>query len=141
MFKFLPLGGAGEIGSSCFYLNIQGTGIILDCGMHPRKIGLEALPQLELLADKNVDYVLITHAHHDHIGARPFLVKCFPYIKIYATQQTRSIADITLHNTVSILEDQLKDTQELKPYTHEEIDILIKSINHKKNKNNIKNKL
>lgn len=129
MFEFIPLGGAGEIGSSCFYLNIQGTGIILDCGMHPRKTGLDALPRLDLIADKNVDFVLISHAHHDHIGALPFLVKLFPYVKIYSTAQTRSIADITLHNTVSILEEQLKDIPDLKPYTHAEIEILIKSIN------------
>src|SRR3989304_3421419 len=38
MVKFLPLGGAGEIGANCYYLNIAGTGIILDCGMNPQKI-------------------------------------------------------------------------------------------------------
>ncbi len=129
MFEFLPLGGAGEIGSSCFYLNIQGTGIILDCGMHPRKTGLDALPQFNLIADKNIDFVFISHAHHDHIGALPFLVKRFPYVKIFSTRQTRAITDVTLHNTVSILEEQFKDIPEIKPYTHAEIENLIKSIN------------
>jgi len=129
MFEFLPLGGAGEIGSSCFYLNIKGTGIILDCGMHPRKTGIDALPQFDLIADKNVDFVFISHAHHDHIGALPFLVKKFPYVKIFSSRQTRAIADITLHNTVAILEEQFKDIPEIKPYTHIEIESLIKSIN------------
>src|ERR1035438_7396720 len=35
MIKFIPLGGAGEIGANCYYLNIEGTGILLDCGRNP----------------------------------------------------------------------------------------------------------
>ncbi|MBK7380208.1 MAG: hypothetical protein IPJ03_14660 [Ignavibacteriales bacterium] len=37
MIKFIPLGGAGEIGASCFYLNIAGTGIILDYKNTPQR--------------------------------------------------------------------------------------------------------
>jgi cleavage and polyadenylation specificity factor subunit 3 len=133
--KFIPLGGANEIGSSCFYLNINGTGIILDCGMHPNKIGLDALPNFGLLAGREVDFVFISHAHHDHIGALPSLVKQHPYIKIFATPQTRAIAEITLHNTVSILEEQAEKGSLLNPYTHDEIDLLIKSMEYKETGN------
>jgi Cft2 family RNA processing exonuclease len=75
MISFLPLGGAGEIGVTCFYLDINGTGIILDCGMHPKKRGKESLPRFDLLENKNLDYVLISHAHQDHINSLPFLIK------------------------------------------------------------------
>ncbi|HSP88188.1 MAG TPA: MBL fold metallo-hydrolase, partial [Ignavibacteriaceae bacterium] len=71
MFSFLPLGGAGEIGASCFYLNIDGTGLILDCGMHPKKTGLEALPAFNLIKNLPVDFLLISHAHQDHLSALP----------------------------------------------------------------------
>lgn len=131
MIQFLALGGAGEIGSSCFYLNIGGTGIILDCGMHPRKSIPEALPSLEMLQEREVDFGIISHAHQDHIGALPYLVRKHPYIRLYSTPQTRAIAELTLHNSVSILSDKLNDTSFLKPYTHEEIDLLIQSINYK----------
>lgn len=131
MIQFLPLGGAGEIGSSCFYLNIDGTGIILDCGMHPRKNVQEALPMLEHLNDKDVDFCIISHAHQDHIGALPYLVRKHPYIKLFSTPQTRAIAELTLHNSVSILSDKLKENDLLKPYSHDEIDLLIQSINYK----------
>ena len=56
MIKFLPLGGADEVGSSCFYLNIDGTGILLDCGIHPQKYGVEALPNFQLVEDKEIDF-------------------------------------------------------------------------------------
>jgi Cft2 family RNA processing exonuclease len=131
MIKFLPLGGANDIGANCYYLDIEGTGIILDCGMHPQRTGLESLPAFELIADKPVDFVLISHAHLDHIGSLPWLVQRHPYIKIIATPQTRAIAELTLHNSVSILREQLKDSNEIKIYSHEEIDLLIQSIEYK----------
>jgi Cft2 family RNA processing exonuclease len=131
MFKFLPLGGAGEVGANCFYLNISGTGIILDCGIHPQKTGLEALPEFDLIDDEPVDYILISHAHQDHLGALPYLVKRHPYIKIIATPQTRALAELTLHNSVSILKQQLKEEDKLEVYTHDEIDLLIQSIEYK----------
>ena len=131
MLKFIPLGGAGEVGANCYYLNISGTGIILDCGIHPQKIGLEALPEFDLIDDKPVDYVLISHAHQDHLGALPYLVKRHPYIKIISTPQTRAIAELTLHNSVSILKQQLKEEDKLEVYTHDEIDLLIQSIDYR----------
>lgn len=129
--KFLPLGGGGEIGANSYYLNLSGTGVILDCGMHPRKIGLDALPRFDLIGDNPVDFVLISHAHQDHLSSLPFLVKKFPYIKIITTPQTRALTELVLHNSVSILKEQLGDNDELKIYTHEEIDLLIQTIDNK----------
>ncbi len=130
MIKFLPLGGAGEIGANCYYLNIAGTGIILDCGMHPQKNGKEALPEFDLIKNENVDYVLISHAHQDHLSGLPFLVQNHPYIKIIATPQTRALAELTLHDAVSILSQKVSE-EELKIYSHQEIDLLIQSIEYK----------
>lgn len=126
----IPIGGANEIGANCYYLNITGTGIILDCGMHPQKTGLEALPHFYLIKDLLVDYVLITHAHQDHLSALPYLVQRHPYIKIITTPQTRALAELTLHNSVSILREQIKN-EEIKVYSHEEVDLLIRSIDYR----------
>lgn len=131
MIKLLPLGGAGEIGASCFYLNIQGTGIILDCGMHPQKIGLEALPHFDEINELPVDYCLVSHAHQDHIAALPYLVKRHPYLKIVSTPQTRALAELTLHDSVSILTSQLTEEDKFPVYTHNEIDLLIQTIDYK----------
>jgi len=130
MIEFLPLGGAGEIGANCYYLKINDVGIILDCGMHPRKKGLDSLPKFDLLADKPTDYVLISHAHQDHLNALPFLIKKFPHLKIITTPQTRAVAELTLHNAISILKRQV-DESEFEIYSRNEVDLLIKSINYK----------
>ncbi len=130
MTRFIPLGGAGEIGANSYYLNVSGTGIIIDCGMHPQKIGTEALPDFDLIKGEDVDYVLISHAHQDHLSGLPFLVQRHPYIRIIATPQTRALAELTLHDAVSILSRQITD-DEFKIYSHKETDLLIQSIEYK----------
>ncbi len=130
MIQFLPLGGAGEIGANCYYLNINGTGIILDCGMHPQKKGLDALPDFNLLKNKPLDHVLVTHAHQDHLNSLPFLIKKFPYLKISTTPQTRALSELTLHNAISILKREVSD-ESFEIYSHDEVDLLIKSVDYK----------
>ncbi len=129
MNKFLSLGGADEIGASCFYFNIDGTGILLDCGIHPQKTGAESLPMFNLLENKPLDFAFISHAHQDHIGALPFLIKKYPHVKIFATPQSIDIAKLTLHNTVNFLSRQLSLDDGITAYTHEEIDMLLRSVN------------
>jgi Cft2 family RNA processing exonuclease len=128
MMHFLPIGEADEIGANCFYLNIFGTGILLDCGIHPRKKALDSLPNFSLLDQLPLDFVLISHAHQDHIGSLPFLVQRFPHVIIYSTNQTKEIAEATLHNAVNILAQSSVNENDFKIYSHEEIELLVKSI-------------
>jgi cleavage and polyadenylation specificity factor subunit 3 len=134
MISFLPIGGGNEIGANSYYLNFNGNGIILDCGIHPQKIGLDSLPNFDLLRDKPVDYSLISHAHQDHIGSLPFLVKRFPYVKIVTTPQTRALAELTLHNSVSILKKEIEEN-DFEFYSHDEVDLLVKMIDYKEYQN------
>jgi cleavage and polyadenylation specificity factor subunit 3 len=130
MINFLPLGGALEIGANCYYLDLNETGIILDCGIHPRRTGLEALPRFDSLKDRKLDYVFISHAHQDHLSSLPFLIKKFPFLKIITTPQTRALAELTLHNSVSILKEQIADDN-FEVFNHDEVDLLIKMIDYK----------
>jgi len=137
MISFLPIGGGNEIGANSYYLNFNDNGIILDCGIHPQKTGLESLPNFDLIKDKSVDSCLISHAHQDHIGSLPFLVKRFPYVKIITTPQTRALAELTLHNSVSILKKEIEE-DDFEFYNHDEVDLLIKMIEYKEYQNEFK---
>ncbi len=134
MITFLSVGGGNEIGANSYYLNFNGNGIILDCGIHPQKQGLESLPDFDLIKDKPIDYCLLSHAHQDHIGSLPFLVKKFPYVKIITTPQTRALSKLTLHNSVSILKKEIEEN-DFEFYSHDEVDLLIKTIDYKEYKN------
>ena len=75
------LGGLGEIGRNCAAIETKGRVVVLDCGQMfagDDLPGVDAvLPDLDWLIDNadRVDAVIATHAHEDHIGALPYLLR------------------------------------------------------------------
>ncbi len=96
------LGGGGEVGASCFQLDIEGQHILLDSGTHPKKDGLNALPDFGMLT-RAPEAVLVTHAHQDHCGSVPYLMRQYPGVTAHATIPTVRIVDRMLHNSVSVM--------------------------------------
>ena len=99
---FTPLGGAREIGANCYRLAIGGIELLIDCGMHPKNDGYGKLPKFNLLRNRP-DALLVSHAHIDHCGAVPWLVRDYPETPVYATKPTLSIMARMLHNSVSVM--------------------------------------
>ncbi len=78
--RFIPLGGLGEVGMNCFALSDQGRMILVDCGatFPDDDWGVDLLhPDFRWLVEREnqLDALVITHGHEDHIGAVPFLLK------------------------------------------------------------------
>ena len=96
--EFVALGDTDAIGASCLFLQINDTGIILDAGADPEEEGLASVPRLDLIHNSGrfVDHAIITHAHHDHIGSLPILIREFPHVTVHMTPATRQLADVVL---------------------------------------------
>ncbi len=121
------LGGGSEIGANCFLLNADGHNILLDCGLHPKKDGLVALPDFSFLSNAP-EAVIVSHGHVDHCGAVPYLLKQFPSTLPYATPPTVRIMDRMLHNGVSVM-GRLKEEKGISEYPlyyHEDADYAIR---------------
>ncbi len=112
-FHFTVLGGAEEIGANCMHLSFGGTGIIIDAGLHPKERDIRAFPNIDALKYQDIDALLVTHAHTDHIGGMPFLLKQHPYLSMHTTALTRDIASVMLKNTVSLIRDQIELNKEM----------------------------
>jgi len=75
------LGGLGQIGRNCAALETEGRIVVLDCGQMfagDDLPGVDAvLPNLDWLIENGdrVEACIATHAHEDHIGALPYLMK------------------------------------------------------------------
>jgi Cft2 family RNA processing exonuclease len=95
------LGGAREIGANCYHLDLGGAGILLDAGMHPKRVGKDALPDLDRVGG-DVDAILISHAHLDHVGSLPVALQCFPRARAYMTRPTSLLAIRMLRNAVAV---------------------------------------
>lgn len=85
MIKFCSL-YSGSSGN-CYYINIDGNRILLDVGKSLKKIR-EALERLDENIE-NIDAILITHEHSDHIQGLKMLCKKHD-INIYMTDKTKS---------------------------------------------------
>jgi ribonuclease J len=93
--KLVALGGLGEIGLNLMVLESAGEAIIIDAGvMFPeqRSLGADLLiPEMTYLDRRRIAGVVLTHAHDDHIGALPFLLRRFP-VPVYGTELTLAMA-------------------------------------------------
>jgi Cft2 family RNA processing exonuclease len=120
--KFINLTRKTEIGANCYYLEIAGERLILDCGMHPKNEGDEALPNLEAIADREVHAIIVSHAHQDHIGTLPVLMRRQPGAKVFMTEATADIGDALLHNSVNVMTRQREElgTTMYPLFTHRE---------------------
>jgi Cft2 family RNA processing exonuclease len=127
--EFSVLGSGGEIGASCFQVSMNGLSILLDCGTHPKKEGRAALPELGVLG-RAPDRLLISHAHQDHCGAVPYLMRQFPMVKAHTTPPTRRIMDRMLHNSVSVmgLIARERGVSDYPLYEHEDVNYAMRSV-------------
>src|SRR6266481_718161 len=113
-----------EIGANSYYLEIGRHQLVLDCGMHPKNTGEDALPYLKAIADRKIEAILISHAHQDHIGTLPVAMRRFPGARVFMTEATAEIGNALLHNSVNVMTRQREEIGEmLYPlFTHRETD-------------------
>ncbi|MEL6443121.1 MAG: MBL fold metallo-hydrolase [Bacteroidota bacterium] len=107
--RYLNLGDDDVIGASCHYLELADTGIVLDAGMDPEEDGFRALPAFKLLDGRPVEQVIVTHAHHDHLGALPVLIQRFPQARVHVSGPTARLADILLPSSARLQKRRLRE--------------------------------
>ena len=109
--RVIALGGLGEVGRNMTVIEHAGRLLIVDCGVlfpedhHP---GIDLiLPDFEYIQDRidDIDAIVLTHGHEDHIGAVPYLLRLKADIPLIGS---------TL--TLAMIEAKLKEHR-IKPYT------------------------
>ncbi len=107
--KFVNLTRRTEIGANSYYLEGDGYRLVLDCGMHPKFEGEDALPNFKPLQDRPLDAILVSHAHQDHIGTLPVLMRRQPNARVFMPEATAAIGDVLLHNSVNVMTRQREE--------------------------------
>jgi ribonuclease J len=88
------LGGLGEIGANMAAVEVAGRIALVDVGLifpDAEHYGIDLiLPDWTMLRDRadDLDCVILTHGHEDHIGALPFLLREFGRLPVYASKLT-----------------------------------------------------
>ncbi|PEN13868.1 Ysh1p: subunit of polyadenylation factor I [Longibacter salinarum] len=124
--EFIALGETDDVAASCHFLNIEGTGIVLDAGVDPRTDGPASLPRFDIIhghRERYVDHAIVTHAHHDHIGSLPVLIREFPHLLVHMTDATKRLIEFLLPASARLQERKLYDgeTEHEPLFTEEEL--------------------
>jgi metallo-beta-lactamase family protein len=99
------LGAARTVTGSCFILEINGARFAVDCGMYQGNREIEKRNwSIEPYEPQNLDFILVTHAHIDHSGLLPRLVREGFKGNIYVTPPTKDLLEIMLYDSAHIQE-------------------------------------
>ena len=95
--RVIPLGGLGDVGRNSTSFEFDGQLLLVDCGVlfpsddHP---GVDLiLPGLHLLEERfdDIQALVLTHGHEDHIGAVPYLLRSRPDIPVIGSRLTLAL--------------------------------------------------
>jgi putative mRNA 3-end processing factor len=112
------LGAANEVGRSGFLVNCNGTNLLLDYGVLFGKRG--SPPEYPLhVKPKDLDAIIITHAHLDHSGNVPSLFVS-GNTDVYATPPTFDLTRL-------LIEDMLKITKDAQPFGQPELNNMMRN--------------
>jgi ribonuclease J len=95
--RLVALGGIGEIGRNMTVFEHSGRLLIVDCGVlfpEPDQPGVDLiLPDFTVIEDRldQVEALVLTHAHEDHIGAVPYLLRRRPDIPVIGSRLTLAL--------------------------------------------------
>ncbi len=103
------LGAAGTVTGSRHLLELEGTRVLVDCGLFQgrkenRQKNWEDFP----IAPESIDHVLLTHAHIDHSGYLPRLVRQGFRGRVHATTATADLCRIMLPDSAHLQEEEAK---------------------------------
>jgi len=113
-----------EIGASGWLVEMDGHGLLMDAGVHPKREGRDSLPLYGTVRDKEVDAIAISHCHHDHVGSLPVALRYFPQAHVLMTELSYFLVERVLHNSVNVMTRQRDECgiREYPLFTHDEID-------------------
>src|SRR5215218_4670090 len=113
--RITPLGGLGEVGKNLMVYESDGEIVVVDAGLaFPRDehLGVDlVLPDLTYLRERadRVRAVLLTHAHEDHVGALPYLLREVKVPEVWGTRLTLGLAQSRLDEHGLLQAAELKE--------------------------------
>jgi len=102
-------GGVGSVTGANFMLDTGDLAILVDCGLEQGdKFAMSKNAEPFVYKPETVDVLLVTHAHADHIGRIPKLVRDGFSGKIYSTTATRELSNVMMRDALKVMQYESK---------------------------------
>jgi predicted metal-dependent RNase len=101
--KLTDLNRHGEIGANSMFVQIGSFNILIDAGLNPKQLGYDALPDFETIENIDLDLIVLTHCHLDHLGSMPIVATHNPKTPIITTAPNATLAPRMLRNSINVM--------------------------------------
>ena len=119
-------GGVGSVTGANFMLDTGDLAILVDCGLvQGDKFAMEKNADAFVYDPKAVDVLLVTHAHADHIGRIPKLVRDGFSGKIYSTHPTKELAGVMMRDALKVMQYEANKFGQEVLYEEKDIDMCL----------------
>ncbi len=124
--RLTMLGSAREVGRSCMLLQTPNSKVLLDCGINVAGHGKDKFPYFDIpeFNIQQLDAVILSHAHLDHVGLLPYLYKMGYKGPVYMTYPTMDLAALLCLDFIGVAYKQAatplyssKDIKEMVKHT------------------------
>lgn len=120
--KITFLGATREVTGSCYLVETGKVRILVDCGMFQGTQFAETKNEQEFGFDPGtIDAVIVTHAHLDHTGRLPKLVRDGYHGPVYLTPPTAELALVVLDDAVQVIADEAERTNRARLYEKQDV--------------------
>jgi len=93
------------VGRSCHVLEFRGMTVMLDIGIRPGYDGMNGLPFLDRIEPDQIDVLLVTHFHLDHVASLPYFTERTKFKgRIFMTHPTKSVTRLLLGDYLRLLQ-------------------------------------
>lgn len=127
-FRAVFLGGFREVGRSCMLVQTQNSKVLIDCGVNPVTAEpSKAYPYLNMLGFPldQLDAVIISHGHMDHMGFLPYLFQFGYDGPVYATPPTRDFMALLQQDYINLMKKSFGVDP---PYTKKDIQKQLRNV-------------
>lgn len=128
--QLIDLNRHGEIGANSIFVQVGPFNILVDSGLHPKKLGYDALPDFEPIEDIDLDLIILTHCHLDHLGSLPIVTAHNPTTPVITSAPNQLLAPRMLRNSINVMKRQREEhgIREYPLFLHRDVAQLSKQI-------------
>jgi Cft2 family RNA processing exonuclease len=107
--KLIDMNRLGGIGANSTYVQIGSFNILIDAGLNPKELGYDAMPDFSPIEDVELDLIILTHCHLDHLGSLPVVSGHNPEAPVITSVPNIELAPRMLRNSINVMKRQREE--------------------------------